>query len=382
MKYKRNIIYFVGFLFTVPIALTSYINSSLLESFTNSFQVSAVYITASILTIIGLMRMPQILTHLGNFKITIILSVLTMLSLVSLAYGNNIELIVGAFIIYFISINLLLISLDIFIEDYTKNSAVGRARGIYLTIVSSAWVIAQLISGSIIAKSSFKGIYILAFMFIVLMTLVFVIFIKKFNDPKYKKISTWKTIQFFIKNKNISKIYLINLILKFFFAWMIIYTPIYLHEYIGFGWDKIGIIFTIMLLPFVILDFPLGKLSDKIGEKKILIIGFFISAFFTLIIPFIAIHKIFIWAIILFGTRVGAAAIETMSESYFFKSITEEHEDELSFFRNTTPLSYIIAPILAIMVLALSPSFKYIFFVLAIILLLGALISMRLRDIK
>ena len=51
---------------------------------------------------------------------------------------------------------------------------------------------------------------------------------------------------------------------------MIIYTPIYLHEHLLLGWDQIGFIFTIMLLPFIILEFPLGNIKyiGKSNEPK------------------------------------------------------------------------------------------------------------------
>jgi MFS family permease len=139
-----------------------------------------------------------------------------------------------------------------------------------------------------------------------------------------------------------------------------------------FDWGHIGIIFTIMLTPFVILSFPLGKLSDK----------FFISAFFTMLIPFIVEPKLWIWALVLFATRVGAAIIEIMSESYFFKSVTEENADIISFFRNTGPLSYIIAPLIALPIFMVIPSFKYLFFVLGGVLLYGLFVTLRLKDVK
>ena len=60
---------------------------------------------------------------------------------------------------------------------------------------------------------------------------------------------------------------------------MIIYTTLYLHDTMKFSWQSIGSIYAFMLLPFVLLSlsYPLGRLSDKIGEKKILIIGFIIE---------------------------------------------------------------------------------------------------------
>ena len=137
-----------------------------------------------------------------------------------------------------------------------------------------------------------------------------------------------------------------------------------------------------MLIPFVLVDFPLGRLSDKIGEKKILIAGFLVTIFFTLIIPFISIPAVWIWAIVLFGTRLGAATVEVMSESYFFKEIRERNADEISFFRNTYPISFVIAPLVAIPTLLFVPSFKYLFFVLGAITIIGLFIALRLKDIK
>jgi MFS family permease len=382
MKKGRKIVYLAGFLFSISLALTSYINSSFLETYINEYCVSALYIISSLVTIWGFFEMPKILVRLGNRLTAFILGISIFLSLILLATGDKISVIIPAFILYFVSTNLIIASLDIFVEDFSKSSSVGRVRGIYLMIINSAWVIAQIVSSSIIMQTFFRGIYLFSALFMVLFSIIFIFSLRNFKDPKYKKIPVLKTARFFAQNKNVSKIYAINLILKFFYAWMVIYTPIYLHEYLGFDWDKIGVIFSIMLLPFVILDAPLGRLSDKIGEKKMLIAGFAISALATLTIPFVNDPKFIIWAGILFMTRVGAATVEVMSESYFFKVISEENADAINFFRNTTPVSYVIAPLLAIPVLFIAPSFGYLFFVLGLILLYGLFVALRIKDVK
>lgn len=382
MKNNRKIIYIAGFLFSVPLALTSYINSSFLESYIGQYYVGFVYIIASIISIISLLKMPKILNIFGNRFTILIFTLFSFISLITLGFSKNAFISILAIIIYFISTDLIIASLDIFIEDFSKSSNIGRFRGFYLMIINFAWIVAQMISGSIIAKNSFNSIYLFSAGFMLLTSFIFILFLHNFQDPKYIKEPILKTIKTFIKNKSLSKIYLINLILRFFFAWMVIYTPIYLHEYLMFDWKQIGLIFTIMLIPFVLVDFPLGKLSDKIGEKKILILGFIITTIFTFVIPFIKVTEVWVWAIILFSTRIGAATIEIMSESYFFKEITEKNADEISFFRNTYPLSFIIAPLIAILILILVPSFKYLFFVLSIILLMGLLISLKLKDKK
>ncbi len=329
-----------------------------------------------------MMQMPKLLTRVGNRTITLIFCIIAMLSLATIAVSQTGFVVITAFIISFIMFNLLVANLDIFIENFSNNKDTGRIRGLYLSITSASWVLAQIISGSIINKSSFAGIYTLSAMFTILVFLIFYFFLTDFKDPEYKKVPVFRTIKNFIKSKHLSKIFIINLILKFFYTWMVIYTPIYLHEYMLFPWDKIGIIFSIMLLPFVLLDYPLGKLSDKIGEKKMLLIGFIVITLSTLAIPFVKTNTFLVWSLVLLLTRVGAATIETMSESYFFKYIDPENADAISFFRNTTPLSFILGPALAIPILLYVPSFEYIFFVLGAILMIGFWITLRLRDVK
>ncbi|OGI91721.1 hypothetical protein A2933_01745 [Candidatus Nomurabacteria bacterium RIFCSPLOWO2_01_FULL_46_18] len=371
-----------GFLFSMPIALTSYINSSYLGTFVDESYVGIIYIVAAALSIIAMLFMDKILTRFGNRQTSLLFSLLLAVSLLTLSFSGAPFLIIASFILYFLSINFVIASLDIFVEDFSEKATIGRFRGLYLTLVNSSWVIAQLISGSVINKSSLRGVYLLSAGFVLLVCVIFKLFLKNFKDPAYKKVPILKNIEYFAENKHISKIYLINLILKFFFAWMIIYTPIYLHEYLLFGWDQIGIIFTIMLLPFVILEFPLGKLSDKIGEKKMLIAGFLISAIFTLLIPLIVVPKLLFWALVLFATRIGAATIEVMSESYFFKSVPEEDAEETAFFRNTGPLSFILAPLVATPLLLFLPAFQYLFYVLGAVLLAGLWITLRLEDVR
>src|SRR5574343_531078 len=102
---------------------------------------------------------------------------------------------------------------------------------------------------------------------------------------------------------------IINFILQFFYAWMVVYTPIYLYEHMRFTWDSIGVIFTIMLAPFVIFGLPVGILIDKYHVKKrtLLYIGFVIISLATFMISFIESKDIALWALVLFLTRTGAS---------------------------------------------------------------------------
>ncbi len=155
MKVHRRIIYLAGFLFSVPLALTSYINSSFLKGYVNENYVGILYAVASLITIFGMLRMPKLLERIGNRQSSLLLSLLCFVSLLALSFGKSLPLAIGAFVVYFVTSNLLMTSLDIFIESFSTHKTTGTLRGVYLTIINLAWVISQTVSGSIIAKSSF-----------------------------------------------------------------------------------------------------------------------------------------------------------------------------------------------------------------------------------
>ena len=158
---------------------------------------------------------------------------------------------------------------------------------------------------------------------------------------------------------------------------MVVYTPIYLSMHIGLSWDKLGTIFTIMLLPFVLLGIPLGKLIDNyhFHKRKLLVFGIIIISISTISISFISTNSVALWAFVLFATRFGAAIIEVVSEIYFFTHVREEESAILSVFRDMTPLAYIIAPLLGTLFLSFF-DFKYLF------LALGALMLASLYYVK
>src|SRR5690606_23149335 len=117
---------------------------------------------------------------------------------------------------------------------------------------------------------------------------------------------------------DILRIVRVDFVLRFFYAWMVIYTPLYLHNYIGLEWSSIGVIFTIMLIPFALFELPLGTLADRVyGEKEILIAGLAIMSISTISLFFITSSAFVVWSVALFLTRVGASAVEIMSETYF-----------------------------------------------------------------
>ncbi len=376
-----RIIYSAGFLFTIHTAFLAYINSSFISEVVGKDYVGLVFTAGAILSIILLNKMPLILNRFGNVRTALFLLVLELASLIGLAFFTA-WFIVPLFVIHYALLILLKFNFDILIEHFSSDKCTGGIRGAYLSLTSLAWVVSPIMVGAILTDSDFWKIYLISGLIILPVMLIIHLNLREIKDVRYETPAFLKSIKELYQNKNIYKIFSVSFLLQFFFAWMVIYTPIYLHQYMGFGWSKIGIIFTVMLLPYALFEMPLGKIADKwFGEKEFLIAGILIASVSTAAMPFITSEDWIIWAAILFATRVGASFIEVTTESYFFKQIDDSDANIIGLFRNTRPLAYIVSPLIATVFLTFF-AYKYLFLVLGIIMLSGIYHAITLRDTK
>ncbi len=377
-----TLIYVLGFLFTLHAALPVYVNSSFLSVFAKEETVSVLYAFASLLSIIFFFAVPRFLRKYGNGQVTFFFLILEFLSIFALATFSDPLILVIGFIGSFTAGALITFSLDIILESSSENKSTGSTRGTFLTVVNFAWVLSPIIMSLVLKDGEYKNIYFISAALLIPSAFFFFLKLRNFRDPDYQNVSLRKTFISLGERKDVRKIFVANFILQFFYAWMVIYSPIYLHEYAGFSWGDIGIIFTIMLLPFILLQRPLGRIADRLlGEKEILISGFVISALSVALIPFITGKSLIVWGGLLFITRVGASMIEVMSETYFFKKIGDRDAGLIGLFRTARPFAYIIAPILAVTLLYFI-DLKYLFLVLGAIMLFGIRYGLSIKDTK
>jgi len=374
----------ISFIAALHISIPVYFNSSFLSSYINENAVSLVYLVISIVTILGLLAIDSILKSIGNFRAALSFILIQIVIFYYLINADSVFVIVPLLILGMSLITLILFTIDIFIQSNTKISDTGSTRGLILTMSNIAWVLGPLLAGMLIVTNegvvNYRGLYIAAFS--LLLPLLYLIFknFEHFKDPKYIKISARQAFISVLRDRDISKIFLANIVLQTFYAWMTVYVPIYLHEVIGFDWAEISIILTIMLIPFVLVNIPLGKLADrKWGEKELMITGFVILGVSTSSLIFLEVKSIVAWAIILFITRIGAATVEIMIETYFFKKIDDKDPEILSIFRITRPMSFFVAPLIATVALVYTTN-QYLFMVFGVICLLTIYPISTIRD--
>ncbi len=370
----------LGFFSALHISLPAYFNSSFLSNFVDGKTVSFIYLVIALVTIIAFLSMNTVLKRIGNLKTSLLLIMAQIAVFYGIITTDNETILIILFILGMSIISLIVFTFDIFIQKNTDIGHTGSVRGIYMTAVNTAWILGPLIGGMLIIGNNYNGVYIASFA--ILFPLLYLVYknFNTFHDSHYEKISTRETFIRILKNKDISKIFLINIVLQTFYAWMTVYTPLYLHNVIGFNWPEISIILTIMLIPFVLIEIPLGKLADKKwGEKEMMAIGFLIIGISTCALFLFTEKNLAVWAIMLFITRIGAAAAEMMIETYFFKKINGRDPEMISVFRITRPASYFIAPLITTIGLVYV-SDKYLFVILGLLCLFTLFPILKIRD--
>ncbi len=379
LSQKRTLIYVLGFLFSLSQAIPTYINSSFLAQFISENFVGIIYTASSIMAIAVFIEIPWALRRFGNLKVSLGLLVLSLLGMFGMIAGSGVLSIIAAFIMNFVAVALIGLSIDIFLEHFSTDSKTGDIRGKFLTACNSAWLFAPIISSYLLGESAFANVYIVSSLLLIPVIILITTQLRDFKDPIYKRLPFWKSLGEIWSDRDIKGILMAQFLLQFFYAWMIIYTPIYLHETVGFEWSTIGIIFSIMLLPFVLLDGVLGKFGDRHGEKKMLTWGFIIMGVATGCIAFVTDHNAVLWTIILFLSRVGAATVEIMIETYFFKKVDASKAHLISFVRMMRPFAYVIGPIVA-SILFLVFDMKGLFIFLGLLMIYGVRYSLSIKD--
>ncbi len=375
-------IYLSAFFLSLHFSVPLYINSSFLSGYFDERSIGLIYTLGSFLTIFTLSFLPKILRRFGNYAATLCFIILEILLLFALSALSDPLIIAALFIIHAAVIASLLFTFDVFTETGSRNETTGETRGIFLTTMNFATVLGPLLAGLFITDGDFSKIYVLAAIFMFPVWFVIALNFRGFKDPGYRELKWEEAVQKIWRNKNIRGVVAANFLLQFFYSWMIIYAPVYLNTRMGFDWSEIGTIFGIMLLPFVFFEIPLGEIADKrLGEKEILIAGFFILALSTFSLSFIETGTLVVWTILLFFTRIGAAAVEIMSETYFFKKIDASDTNTLSFFRHTRPIAFVAGPLAASVFLSFF-DIQYLFLALGVLMLLGIRYALLINDTK
>lgn len=374
-------LYLLNFFLALHTYIVAYIASGFIAEIIGVKSVSMVYAAQALLGFFVLFFLPRIIRIFGNIRTLLWLTVIEAGVFGGIALLDTPLFVLPLIVFSIASSTFFPLCMDILIEYYTKNEGdAGGARTAHLTVSNTALVLAPFISGFIADALGFRAVYMVSMLFLVPFFFILIRHFHAFIDPAYHDQNTRGAIRRLWAASDLMRISILRFLLNFFFAWMVIYVPLFLHKTIGFSWVDIGIMLSIALIPYVLTELPAGIVADtRLGEKEFLIGGFLLTGVGTLALIFTSAPVFWFFTSALVITRFGAALIESMTETYFFRRVNESDGGIIMLFRLLFPASYLIGALSGTAILFFF-SIEYIWTVLTCVLLLGAFIATRIRD--
>ena len=365
--------------------LTIYILSPYLAQFMSDASVGLVFAAGALISLFGFLILPLILKIISLKRFAQVLSVVQLGVLVSLLFSPSVPIIVVLVILLTALPALIGYAFDVFLEQATiGEGSTGNIRGFFIMVSSIALVISPISIGYILGDGdAYIKIFALAAATLVPFILLLSTLIKNGTPQKQKALSFINNIKCLLQSKDVFLGASAHFIMLLFFSWVGIYIPLYLHTELGIVWGDLGWVFSIMVLPYVLLEFPIGIMADKwFGERELMMIGFAIMGLSLAMVSFITIPAITLFLIsILVLTRVGGAMAEITTETYFFKHVDGSDLNSIGLFRMLRPLGALVGPLIGSFAL-LFVSLQALFIVLGGLCLLGVPLAFFIKDTR
>ena len=365
--------------------LIIYVIGPYLALFMPAAQAGLVVSLGALITLASFPFMPRLVRRYGAKRLAIAIAFLQAVAISVLALSPGVIFAVFCIAITCAAAPLLAYQLDLLLEAATtEEGETGRIRTLFLTAGSAALVLSPLLIGFLLdGTEAYWRVFLAASL--ALTPLIALLLLEKLPEGEPPHLSAVKATCFCLwSDPDLRAASLGNGVLQFFFHLAPLYIPLYLHTVLGFSWSDLGWVFAVMLLPFALVEYPAGWVADRwLGDKELLITGFVITgiafaalAFVTAATPLAAI------AVILFVSRVGAALIEAMTESHFFRRVTAHDANTISVFRMMRPVGALIAPLFASVLLVTGNYLVFFMVSGALIVAFGIVATVPLRDVR
>ncbi len=372
--HPRRVLSFGNFFSSMHFFLIVYVIGPYLATFLPDNQTGLVVAAGAVGTLILFPFMPRIAERHGIRKTAIVIASFVAVALFLLAGQPPFWL--AALCLAFVCATTPFIQylLDLLLEATgAAHGEIGRVRTLFITAGNVALILSPLlISFFLDGTNAYWRVFLVAALSLTPFITLF-LFEQLPEHPPRRHARLVESCMCLINKADIRAVIAGNGVLQFFYHLAPLYIPLYLHHALGMPWSQLGWMFAVMLLPFVLVEYPAGYIADKwLGEKELLIAGFAITGVSFASLAFVT-TATSMWVLlgILVATRVGSALVEAMVEGHFFKRVSTDDANTVTLYRMTRPIAALVAPVSASILLALTGSYLVFFVAMGLLILIA-----------
>jgi MFS family permease len=376
----------VGYFFIVlSVTLFNYSLLSYLSVFIPQPYAGLVITIGASFALITFLFLPRLVARYGAQRLALLFAFAEMILLFALSAVPSGITGVICIILTMALQPLLLYELDLLLEATVEEESItGRVRTLFLTAGNLGALTAPFLMGVLLKNAD--SYHLIFFAGAVALVPFITLFVGR-QLPKTTLATPAHirdTFAYILHNHDLASVTIAHFVLYLFYIWAPFYIPIYLNSVLHIPWITLGWMFSIMLVPYILIEYPAGWIADKIlGDKELMVTGFIIAglslASMSILTPTSSISLILG---ILILTRIGASLVESMTEGHFFRRVSEKDITSVSIFRSVWPLAYIVAPIIASGILYCS---DYPFFFIltgGIVAVAGSTTALCIKDFR
>ncbi len=381
----RTILFIGNFFFSLFAALPAYILLPYLSSFMPTVYAGLVISGGALVAVVFFLFLPQLVAFYGTQRLAILFAVLEMLALFLLALSPGA---VAACLLVALGVSiqpLLSYELDLLLEaTVTEEGKTGRIRTLFITAWNIAGLASPLLMGALLAGGDdYNRVFLASAVALIPFTVLFAA--RRLPQGAPPNPSHMRdTLICIMRDRDLAAVTFGHFVLYSFYIWAPLYVPTYLHDVLGIPWSSLGWIFSVMLIPYVLIEYPAGWVADRLlGDKELMLAGFLIAGGALAAVSTVSSSTpLSLILVILVSSRVGSALIESMTEGHFFRRVSERDVNSISVFRGVWPLANIIAPIVGSVIL-LSGNLQSLFLITGgFIIIAGAAATFRIKDFR
>ncbi len=347
----------------------SFFNNNSLVGFFSSILSSVALVSFFIFT-------PLIQKYSEN-KIYFYALLVSIFVLMFIAFNENFYLLIILAVVYVMMSVLRAETFGIMFRNESKTKVLGKNEGLIYTLSNVGWIIGSLFVVVLLTSYNISNVFIFSALFSFLGLVIFLLYRRNQKKEKNYEMNILKNIKDFFKNNNLRNLYLTSFGVSCWLGFIFIYMPLYITEN-NLSASFVGTFIFIFLLPHL-LQYFIGRKSDFIGTKIFINLGYLIMGVFTLL-AFIA-NNINLVLFFLVMASFGVAMILPTKEIHFFKMIKKKEEEKYyGIFLTHIEVGLLLGKLVPALILLKFP-FKITFFVLAVIIFIFLLLSLKLKDV-
>ena len=272
------------------------------------------------------------------------------------------------------------ILLPLFISDFSKGIGMEKLNARFHLWGNIGALVAPVFAMYVV--SNFAGNYRMPFLAAGMIYFSGLLFFKHFGivqqDKVIKRVSMRKTVRVlrigmksFFKRKGMLRAYMVNFGFYALRSMRLLYVPIVVIEN-GFSNETLGIMLSIGILPYIIIEYFIGKWIKKYGVKIWLTLGFVLFALFSIMATFMSGN----WLLVIFVLwQIPGAFMEASHDLLFFNDMPRKDQGRFyGIFRTSVNFPHVIAPILGAICIAVFGTTSSVWLITAVMGILSTIL--------